>query len=582
MAEGSQDAPAEGEVGRCGPSSAIDPKHRVKRKMALVIGYIGTEYRGLTINYELESSSKKKSVEELLRAALVRAGIVSATNAERLEQKIGWSRSSRTDQGVHALRLVISAKLMVVLDDIDEHGHSPQLVADVNRELPEDIRCFGAAKVPNSFDAKHAASWREYEYLLPTRLARAAVDSDQPDVDADTLAKRLERVVQRFEGCHSFHNFTRLKASDLARRHPAPADARGRGRGQKRKVPSGGLDEAADDEGPGALGAGLLEEGDEDALQTEQPDTEAQDSAASQSRPVIPPWVDVFARDPSGAWRERSAEVMKHTLSTIHMCVVEPTLNGTLLRVRIRGQFFLYNQIRLIVGTAAAVCSGAMSEELLDMALALQVEMHMPLAPPTGLLLRTAGFSELDHRAGFCAMDDQQARDCMLPESGFVLLHEGSEESLACFVRKVEGEVERQWRESGEIDAWLAKLTGIRPPTDAVLAEMRERVRASEQREAEARASQVVADQRRREAVLLRGGSFVGLMPRRFAAELMVRFRLVPSWRVTNLQHALGERIRRWHTHPEERPTGISWPPETKELLDYVAEVSVDVLAHEA
>ena len=43
------------------------------------------------------------------------------------------------------------------------------------------------------------------------------------------------------------------------------------------------------------------------------------------------------------------------------------------------------------------------------MALMLQIEMSMPLAPPTGLLLRTAGFHEMDLRMGHCAMDAEQA-----------------------------------------------------------------------------------------------------------------------------------------------------------------------------
>lgn len=46
----------------------------------------------------------------------------------------------------------------------------------------------------------------------------------------------------------------------------------------------------------------------------------------------------------------------------------------------------------------------------------------MPMAPATGLLLRTAGFSRLDTRAGACAMDPEQAQECMLPADGFVLM----------------------------------------------------------------------------------------------------------------------------------------------------------------
>ncbi|CAL1137904.1 unnamed protein product [Cladocopium goreaui] len=179
--------------------SAGDGKARVKRKMAIVIGFIGTRYRGLMINPEVEQSAAKKSVEELIRVALVKANIVSELNSQKLEQKVS------------ALRLVISARLLVSLESLDQ-DFSPELVDEINEGLPADIRCFSAKKVPNSFDAKHACSWREYEYILPTQLAQP-LEGDST-LSAEVLAERLQGIMQRFEGCHSFHNFTRLKASD--------------------------------------------------------------------------------------------------------------------------------------------------------------------------------------------------------------------------------------------------------------------------------------------------------------------------------------------------------------------------------
>eukprot|EP00434_Breviolum_minutum_P005135 symbB.v1.2.004527.t1/scaffold257.1/size249567/8 len=62
--------------------------------------------------------------EELVRVALVKAKIVSELNSQKLEQKVNWSRSSRTDAGVSALRLVISARLCVNLETLDETGFS--------------------------------------------------------------------------------------------------------------------------------------------------------------------------------------------------------------------------------------------------------------------------------------------------------------------------------------------------------------------------------------------------------------------------------------------------------------------------
>eukprot|EP00408_Alexandrium_pacificum_P054215 CAMPEP_0171247420 /NCGR_PEP_ID=MMETSP0790-20130122/48486_1 /TAXON_ID=2925 /ORGANISM="Alexandrium catenella, Strain OF101" /LENGTH=208 /DNA_ID=CAMNT_0011714829 /DNA_START=1 /DNA_END=624 /DNA_ORIENTATION=- len=207
--------------------------------------------------------------------------------------------------------------------------------------------------------------------------------------------------------------------------------------------------------------------------------------------------------------------------------------------------------------------------------------MHMPLAPPTGLLLRTAGFCEMDQRAGFCAMDQEQATSCMLPDAGFVLVDGDGTASAGAFGEEIEANVERQWREGSELQEWTAKLAEVRVPSGATLEELRAKVAECERQEAEFRASQAAADRRRREERLAGGSSFVGVMPRRFAADLMVRFRLVPGWRVTNLQHALSTRLRHWESHPDERPEGMSSPPETRELLDLIAKVGVEALSEE-
>jgi len=237
-----------------------------------------------------------------------------------------------------------------------------------------------------------------------------------------------------------------------------------------------------------------------------------------------------------------------------------------------------------MVGAAVAVCRGDITQELLNIALRLQIEMHMPLAPATGLLLRTAGFSELDSRAGSCAMDRDQARDCMLPSDGVILLSDAGTSSAETFVRTVEAAVEQEWLQSGAGEAWLGKLQCLRVPAGTVLEELRSMAASAAARDTESRAQQYATDRKLREKELASsgtGGSFKGLVPRRFAAELMVRFKLLPGRRVSNLQHALSVRMRRWHRSPDERPPSISPVPETNELLDYVASVGADVLADE-
>jgi tRNA U38,U39,U40 pseudouridine synthase TruA len=531
-------------------------------------------------------------------------------NARPLESKVNWSRSSRTDAGVHALRLVIAAKLLVDEEDIDVHGHSAALVAEINCELPDDIRCFGAIRVPRSFDAKSACSWREYEYLLPTHLV-CRTEETVASVGSGALANRLETALRHFEGCHSFHNFTRVKESDFAWKSPAKLEGKGhkngKGRGKKRKASEVELEAEAtslqEDGGPAtfedvsaALGESLPavpEDAVDDQKQAASPSKTSTTNASGQDstcnsgpgRQPEPTWVEVCACNPeTGAWKERSAEVMKHTQSTIHMAKVEPTHGGELLRVRLRGQFFLYNQIRLMIGTAVAVSIGTLSEEILRTGLLLRVEMHMPLAPAVGLLLRTAGFTEMDRRAGFCAMDRQQAHDAMMPPEGIVLVSEHFAELARDFEGKVETEVQRQWHEAGELEAWTAKLACVRGPSEQTLASLRIMASEAAAKEADFRTSQAEADRKRREKYLATGsGGFLGAMPRRFAAELMVRFRILPGRRLTNIQWAVAAHLRNFQKEPSAKPACLSktWPPELDDLLQYVAQVGAEALAEE-
>lgn len=72
----------------------------VKRKVAIVAGYSGTGYHGVQLNDNVQT------IEHELRQAIFNAGAMRESNFEDLG-KIDWSRSSRTDKGVHAGCIVV-------------------------------------------------------------------------------------------------------------------------------------------------------------------------------------------------------------------------------------------------------------------------------------------------------------------------------------------------------------------------------------------------------------------------------------------------------------------------------------------
>ncbi len=75
--------------------------------------------------------------------------------------------SGRTDAGVHARGQVASVRLS---DDYDPDD----LMAAINRYLPEDIRIIKVEQMPNGFNARKSAKGKKYEYYVDCR--------EKPDV----------------------------------------------------------------------------------------------------------------------------------------------------------------------------------------------------------------------------------------------------------------------------------------------------------------------------------------------------------------------------------------------------------------
>lgn len=125
---------------------------RPKRKVAVLIGYAGTGYKGMQMNHH------EKTIEGDLFAAFVAAGAIAKRNADD-PKKSSFIRCARTDKGVHAAGNVISLKLTI---------EDPEIVAKINEKLPEQIRIWGIQRTNNAFNCYQACDSRWYEYLLPS------------------------------------------------------------------------------------------------------------------------------------------------------------------------------------------------------------------------------------------------------------------------------------------------------------------------------------------------------------------------------------------------------------------------------
>lgn len=144
-------------------------ERRPKRKVAVLIGYSGTGYKGMQI------SGTEKTIEGDLFHAFVKAGAISKANAED-PKKSSLVRCARTDKGVHAAGNMISLKLIVEDEDI---------VEKINAELSPQIRVWGIERTIGSFSCYQSCNSRWYEYLIPSH-------SFLPPHPSSWLAKQME------------------------------------------------------------------------------------------------------------------------------------------------------------------------------------------------------------------------------------------------------------------------------------------------------------------------------------------------------------------------------------------------------
>ncbi|MCJ1417587.1 tRNA pseudouridine synthase 1 [Xylographa parallela] len=127
-------------------------ERRPKRKVAVMIGYSGSGYKGMQLN------DKEKTIEGDLFKAFVAAGAVSKANADD-PKKSALVRCARTDKGVHAAGNVISMKLII---------EDPDIVQKINENLSPQIRVWGIVRTNSSFSAYQMCDSRIYEYLIPS------------------------------------------------------------------------------------------------------------------------------------------------------------------------------------------------------------------------------------------------------------------------------------------------------------------------------------------------------------------------------------------------------------------------------
>ncbi|NAS89715.1 tRNA pseudouridine(38-40) synthase TruA [ANME-1 cluster archaeon AG-394-G21] len=143
-------------------------------RIALKIGYLGTNYHG----FQIQPQAELQTVEGELFKALKRLGILED------RKTANYSYAGRTDKGVHALAQVVSFDTLNL-------NVTPRMI---NSMLPNDIWALAMAKPHAGFNARKEAISREYRYFLFL----------QTELDISRMRDASELLI----GAHDFSNFS--------------------------------------------------------------------------------------------------------------------------------------------------------------------------------------------------------------------------------------------------------------------------------------------------------------------------------------------------------------------------------------
>lgn len=356
-----------------------------KKPVALLLGYVGTGFRGNTVNHELPRGS---TVDDVLEDAIFAAGGIKLSNyRSRALSRLKWSRSSRTDKGVSSLATVVSLRMEVDPAAWDEDVEGAAIVQSVNAHLPPNVRVFGAYSTPKSFQARRVCVQRTYDYLLPARVLGLA-GTEWPGTDAaagrsdEQILETFREALRAFVGSRYFHNYTRRSCYSPSNEK---AEWTKRGRKNRRRDESAAVDdddhlETADD--------------DDDVVGVVEDATDVTDERAGYVGADY-----VGSRQNGCYWLlERDEDDLvgiKHNrkVNAFDAGDVETTPDGEpFVRVTVRGDSFMLYQIRKMIATACAATLGHFPLGMIPASLARPARVATPLAPASTLYLRGAEF----------------------------------------------------------------------------------------------------------------------------------------------------------------------------------------------
>ena len=158
---------------------------RVRRRVAAVVEYDGTDYAGW------QSQAHAGAIQDAVQDAL------SFVAGHPIEVVC----AGRTDSGVHAIGQVIHF-------DTEVARSARAWVLGANTKLPPAIALQWAGEVDGTFHARHSAVRRTYRYCILNRSARSALHRARTAwIHRPLDAAAMDRAAQTLIGEHDFSAF---------------------------------------------------------------------------------------------------------------------------------------------------------------------------------------------------------------------------------------------------------------------------------------------------------------------------------------------------------------------------------------
>jgi tRNA pseudouridine(38-40) synthase len=384
---------------------------RPKRKVAIVFGYVGVRYCGLQWNHD----PTNPTVEEKMLNALHDAGFISDENMGKdVMQKLGWQRSSRTDKGVHALKNLISLRIMVPPplpeDQCPESDEAmwARGAAMVNAKLPNDIHIYQIVTVTRSFNAYEMCHGRKYEYFLPTFALMN--DAEYREFLPPSVAPVQPTEEDMETDDREYDVLLAAAASSSSEAQAADNDEPERRKAKKRRF------EGADETGMERL---MTFRTVPNEAMAKLSSYRISSENLSRARALFSRYVGTLRYHnftPKGRASDPSTIRYITSVTVDEPQVVAPGADDDLaqgyvmppcyrphgmewVRIELEGQSFMLNQIRKMIGAVCSIMlSGQPDAFLTDVLLSKDVQRGIPMAPANGLFLSHLDFTKYNLR----------------------------------------------------------------------------------------------------------------------------------------------------------------------------------------